>query len=221
MQAAFISEGNSMVPLFGPNNSVEGNEQTLVAAAKAGSQTAFEELVQRYEQRVFHVAQTVVQDREDAEEIMQDAFVNAFKNLHQFRGDSRFYTWLTRITINAGLMKLRRRRPVVLSIDDPIQCEKGVLMRELKDSRPTPEHHYLQAELHEALAKSIGQLSPIYRTVFELRDVEGFSTEEVARVLNLSVCAVKSRLQRARFQLQGALSQHFNLQRSPRKRSVM
>lgn len=217
MEAALISETNGITSSFDSDNSVDRDDQTLVAAAQAGSQTAFEELVQRYEQRVFHVARTVAQDHEDAEEITQDAFVNAFRNLCQFRGDSRFYTWLIRITINAGLMKLRRRRLHVVSIDDPIEGEERVLTRELQDSRPTPEHHYFQAELHAALAQSIGQLQPIYRIVFELRDVEGFSTEQVARVLNISVPAVKSRLQRGRLQLQEALSRDFHLQRLPTK----
>jgi len=204
MEAAFIRQTNRTIPSVDSKNSVEC-EQTLVAAAKGGSQIAFQELVKRYEQRVFRVARTVAQSDADAEEIMQDAFVNAFKNLCYFRGDSRFYTWLVRITINAGLMRLRRRRLHVISIDDLVVGEEGVLLRELEDCGPTPEECYLQEELQQILETSIRQLRPAYRRVFELRDVEGFSAEETACALQISVSAVKSRLGRARIQLRHLL----------------
>jgi RNA polymerase sigma-70 factor, ECF subfamily len=100
--------------------------------------------------------------------------VQAFRNLSRFRGDSRFYTWLVRITINEGLMRMRRRRLIEISIDDSIETEEGALLRELKDCEPTPEQRYSQEQLRSVLATTIDQLPPGYRDVFQLRDVEGF-----------------------------------------------
>jgi RNA polymerase sigma-70 factor, ECF subfamily len=184
-------------------------EDEWVAEARGGSLHAFEQLVDRYEARVFRVAQSITRSRADAEEIMQDAFVKAFENLSHFRGNSRFYTWLVRITINEGLMKVRRHRLNEISIDDAPENENGALPRELEDWGPTPERRYLQKELQGILANAIDELAPGYRTVFQLRDVEGFSAEETARSLNLSVPAVKTRLRRARFQLRQLLNKFF------------
>jgi RNA polymerase sigma-70 factor, ECF subfamily len=190
-------------------NPVECGDETLVAAAKGGSRTAFEQLIERYQNRLFRVARSLAQSREDAEEITQDAFVLAFKNLSRFRGDSRFYTWLVRITINAGLMRLRRHHAQVISIDDQVESEGGISPCELEDGRATPERSYLQRELQEILITSIGQLPSGYRNVFELRAVQGFSTEETAHALDLSLTAVKSRLRRARLQVQQSLTRRF------------
>ena len=207
MEAAFISQSNSMIHSLGTGNSIECSEETLVAAAKSGSSFAFELLVERYQRRLFRVARSLAQSREDAEEITQDAFAQAFKNLSQFRGDSRFYTWLVRITINAGRMKLRGRRVNLVSIDDHAESEEGIVPRELEDGRPSPERCYLRQELREILTRSIGQLTPGHRRVFELREVAGCSTKETAHALDLSPSAVKSRLRRARNQLRQSLSQ--------------
>jgi len=175
MQMALTSESNRTTLSSAVSESASWDEEKLVRAAKGGSQTAFEQLVERYEGRVFRLARSVAQNREDAEEIAQDAFAQAFKNLSQFRGDSRFYTWLVRITINAGVMKLRRRRVQVVSIDNEVESEDGAQPCEIEDCRPTPEHWYLQQELQKILTTSMGQLSPGHRAVFQLREVEGFS----------------------------------------------
>jgi RNA polymerase sigma-70 factor (ECF subfamily) len=186
--------------------SFEFNEQALVEEAKSGSVAAFDRLVEHYEARVLHVAQSIARNREDAEEVMQNAFVQAFKNLSHFRGDSRFYTWLTRITINEGLMTVRRRRLNEFSIDDMVETDDGSLRREFTDLGPNPEQRCSQAELQKILAAVIGELPKRCRIVFQLRDVEGLSTEETARALDLSLSAVKTRLRRARHQLQESLN---------------
>src|SRR5437016_12704225 len=100
------------------------DELTLVQAAKAGDVTAFEELVRRYDRNVFRIAQHITQNREDAEDVVQDAFIKAFSNLKQFQGQSKFYTWLVRIAVNEALMKLRRRRPEgQVSLDEYVKTE--------------------------------------------------------------------------------------------------
>jgi RNA polymerase sigma-70 factor, ECF subfamily len=189
------------------------DERALVAQAKQGSTAAVEELVQRYERRIFRLAQNITSNYEDAEEVTQNVFFNAFRNLSVFRGDSRFYTWLVRITINEALMKVRGRRFVHVSIDE-VNEQDGERPLQLQDWGPNPEQSYSQEELRKILEAGISKLAPAYRIVFQLRDVEGFSIEETAHALGISVAAVKARLFRARLQLRDRLDIYF---RPPKK----
>jgi len=185
-------------------------ELALVQAAKRGDDSAFEELVRRYDRNVFRIAQHITQNREDAEDVVQEAFLKAYSNLAKFQEQSKFYTWLVRIAVNEALMKLRRRKPErTVSLDEDIKTEDDSLPREIADWSPNPEQQYTQAELREILSKTIQGLPPGFRTVFVLRDVEGLSTEETAAALELSVPAVKSRLLRARLQLRERLGRYF------------
>jgi len=185
-------------------------ELQLVQAAKGGDVGAFEELVRRYDRNVFRIAQHITQNREDAEDVVQDAFLKAYTNLEQFQGQSKFYTWLVRIAVNEALMRLRRRRPErMVSLDEDVKTEDDSVPREVADWAPNPEQLYTQGELQDILTRTIQGLPPSFRTVFVLRDVEGLSTEETADALNLSIPAVKSRLLRARLQLRERLSRYF------------
>lgn len=185
------------------------DEAVLVASAKAGDVTAYEELVNRYEHKIFRLAQNITQNREDAEDVMQDAFLKSFEHLGEFQGNSRFYTWLVRITVNEALMKLRKRRPNQVSLDQPVETDDDLMPREVEDWGPNPEQRYAQVELNEILTQVIDKLDPTYRVIFLLRDVEELSTEETAELLGLSVSAVKSRLLRARLKLRQKLNQFF------------
>jgi len=179
------------------------DELALVQAAKQGDVSAFEDLVRRYDRNVFRIAQHITQNREDAEDVVQDAFLKAYSNLDQFQGQSKFYTWLVRIAVNEALMKLRRRRPErMVSLDEDVKTEEDSVPREVADWSPNPEQLYKQAELKDILTRTVQGLPPSFRTVFVLRDVEGLSTEETADALGLSVPAVKSRLLRAQPVLQ-------------------
>jgi RNA polymerase sigma-70 factor (ECF subfamily) len=185
-------------------------ESVLVDAARAGDIGAFESLVRRYDRNVFRIAQHITQNREDAEDVVQDAFLKAYQNLGQFQGQSKFYTWLVRIAVNEALMRLRRRRPErMISIDEDVKTEEDSMPREIADWSPNPEQLYTHSELKDILGKTIQGLPPSFRTVFVLRDVEGLSTEETASALELSVPAVKSRLLRARLQLRERLNKYF------------
>jgi RNA polymerase sigma-70 factor (ECF subfamily) len=189
-------------------------ELRLVNAARGGDIGAFEELVRKYDRNVFRIANHITQNREDAEDVVQDAFLKAFQNLEQFQGQSKFYTWLVRIAVNEALMRLRRRRPErMVSLDEDINTGEDTIPREVADWAPNPEQLYNQSELREILQKTIQGLPPGFRTVFVLRDVEGLSTEETADALNLSIPAVKSRLLRARLQLRERLTKYFKKQR--------
>ena len=186
------------------------NELALVKAAQGGDVSAFEQLIKRYDRNVFRIAQHITQNREDAEDVVQEAFLKSYTNLPKFQGNSKFYTWLVRIAVNEALMKLRRRKTdKTVSVDEDIQTEDGSMPREIADWTPNPEQQYTQAELGEILNKTIQGLPTSFRTVFVLRDVEGMSTEETAEMLGLSVPAVKSRLLRARLQLRERLNRYF------------
>jgi len=189
---------------------VRDDEARLVSAAKAGEAAAFEELVNRYERKIFRLGMNITQNREDAEDVMQEAFLKSFTNLDRFQGDSRFYTWLVRIAVNEALMKLRKRRPNQVSLDEPLTTDDDdSVFREIEDWGPSPEKKFAQTELNEILNSVIGELDPIFRVVFLLRDVEGVSTEETAQTLGISVAAVKSRLLRARLKLRQKLNKYF------------
>lgn len=182
----------------------------LVERVRAGDTAAFEQLVKQYERQIFRTANHITQNREDAEDITQDVFFKAFQKLDQFKGDSKFSTWLVRIAVNESLMRLRKRKTSkTVSMDQELQTDEGSIPRDFAEWRPNPEQIYSQSELGDILRKTIAGLPPGFRTVFTLRDIENLSTEETAEALKLSVPAVKSRLLRARLQLRERLSRYF------------
>jgi RNA polymerase sigma-70 factor, ECF subfamily len=190
-------------------------EADLVQQAKDGSLEAFTQLVNRYDSKILRLARHITQNQEDAEDVLQEAFLKAFTHLDRFEGGSRFYTWLVRIAVNESLMKLRKRRNgKEVSLDEPLNDAGGDgdvqnLVREIAVWDDTPEKRYSQAEIRGILDGAVESLDPIYRTVFVLRDVEELSTEETAQALDLSIPAVKSRLLRARLQLREILTKTF------------
>jgi RNA polymerase sigma-70 factor (ECF subfamily) len=192
-----------------PSSVARDDEHLLVAAAKRGDVHAFEELVNRYEAKIFRLTMNITRNREDAEDAMQDAFLKSYAHLKDFQEDSRFYTWLVRIAANEALMRLRKRRPNQFSLDEPIEGDEDLMPRELEDWGPSPEQRFAQTEMHEILSEVIDKLEPDFRVVFVLRDVEELSTEETAKVLGISIPAVKSRLLRARLKLRQKLDRYF------------
>jgi RNA polymerase sigma-70 factor, ECF subfamily len=187
------------------------DDLTLVHASQDGDVAAFGELVKRYDRKLFRIAHHVTQNPQDAEEVVQDAFLKAFQNLARFRGDSKFSTWLIRITLNQGLMRLRQRRVTrEVSLENNPCSEDGNLPFDLADWAPNPEQLYRAAELKAILRKALRKLSPESRMVFVLRDIEGLSLEQTAEALGLSVGAVKARSWRARLQLRERLSRYFH-----------
>jgi RNA polymerase sigma-70 factor, ECF subfamily len=191
--------------IAGPND----DELQLVTAARAGDIPAFETLVNRYERKIFRLGMNITGSREDAEDVMQEAFLKAYQHLPEFEGNSRFYTWLVRIAVNQALMKLRKRRPNQVSLDEEIETGEDSFFRDVEDWGPSPAERYEQTQLHDILNEAISELDPNFRIVFQLRDIEEMSTEETADVLHLSVPAVKSRLLRARLKLRQKLNRYF------------
>lgn len=186
------------------------DEAPFVAQARQGDNRAFAELVKRYEAKIFRLAQHITQNREDAEDVLQETFLRAYEHLDQFQGNSKFYTWIVRIAVNQALMKLRRRRTdKSVSLDESIDTGEDTVTREIAAWDEDPEQRFSREELGEILDSAIQTLAPTYRSVFLLRDVDDLSTEETAEALGLSVPAVKSRLLRARLQLREKLTRYF------------
>jgi RNA polymerase sigma-70 factor, ECF subfamily len=191
------------------------SDLALVHACKTGDLAAFEQLVKRYDRRLLRIAQNITHNLEDAQDAVQETFLKVFRKLAQFRENSQFSTWLFRITVNESLMKVRKQRhPREVSIDEDFQGETGAVPLELATRTPDPEEHYKEAELRDLLRSALQKLPPALRVVFVLRDVEGFSSEETAEVLELTQTAVKARLWRARLQLRERLSKYFAAQGS-------
>ena len=186
------------------------DESALVAQAKAGNDEAFAELLNRYERKILRLSKNITNSDEDAEDVLQETFLKAYTHLADFKGDSRFYTWIVRIAVNESLMKLRKRKSdKMVSLDEPVDNGEETVTREIAVWDDTPEIKYSQEEIKKILDESVESLSPIFRSVFVLRDIEELSTEETAEVLGISIPAVKSRLLRARLQLREKLTRFF------------
>jgi RNA polymerase sigma-70 factor (ECF subfamily) len=193
-----------------PSSLADLEESALVTQAREGDTASFAELVRRYEGKIFRLAQHITQNREDAEDVLQETFMKAYEHLEQFKGDSKFYTWIVRIAVNQALMKLRRRKTdKSVSIDETIDTGEDTVVREIAAWGEDPEQKFSRDELGSILDTAIESLEPLYRSVFVLRDIEELSTEETAEALGLSVPAVKSRLLRARLQLREKLTRFF------------
>jgi len=186
------------------------DESALVQRAKRGETEAYSELVRKYENKVFRLAKNITQNDEDAEDVLQDAFVKAYEHLDDFHEQSKFYTWLVRIAVNEALMRLRKRKTDrTVPLDEPVDTGEETVVREIAVWDDNPEEKYGTTEIRRILDDAIQSLKPAFRTVFQLRDIEELSTEETAQLLGLSIPAVKSRLLRARLQLREKLTRAF------------
>ncbi len=185
------------------------DDLVLVERVLAGDPRSFQLLVRRHERRVFRVTLAILGNIEDAEEAMQDSFIKAFRHLSQFRRESRFTTWLTRIAVNEALQKRQGRRDLV-SLDDSRgvegQSEERFMPRRFESWRSDPEKLYGKQELRRMIEDAIQSLPTIYREALVLRDVEEMSAQEAAEAIGITVPALKSRLLRARLMMREALA---------------
>ncbi len=180
-------------PLAAPVSPVLDDEE-VVRRVRAGESELFELLMRRYNQRLYRVARSILRDDGEAEDVMQQAYLNAFSHLHQFAGNARFSTWLTRIAVHEALARARRRSRF-RGLDGADDSEEHKM---LQDVRPDPERQAHTAELRLLLEAAIDALPGHYRSVFVLREAEGLDTLEVAECLEISAEAVRQRLSRAR-----------------------
>jgi RNA polymerase sigma-70 factor (ECF subfamily) len=210
----------TMIENRSPNAHFCDEDILLVRAAKNGDICAFEELVRRHERKLFRIARNVMHNTQDAEDVVQTAFLKAYQNLKQFHENAKFSTWLIRIALNEAFMGIRKKRSMrEQSLDEDFKAEgdgsdltvRNPIPIDVTDWAPDPESLYGATELREILTSCLDKLSPALKVVFLLRDVEGCSILETSGILNLTANAVKSRLARARLQLREDLSQYFSL----------
>lgn len=187
-----------------------GREEISIDALKAGDRSAFAKLVERYSPQVYRLALKILNDPQDAEDVLQEAFIKALRALPSFEGRSSLSTWLYRIAVNEALMMVRKRKPDHVSIDMEREDAEGDLEPvEIVDWCCLPEGDLMSAESRKFLDQAIQRLTPALRTVFLLRDVEGLSVRETAEALGVTEAAVKTRLLRARLKLREELSVYF------------
>ena len=172
----------------------EQDEYAFLIAAKSGDSAAFEFLCKQSANMVFRVARRMMRNKEDAEDVLQEAFKQAFIHLKSFNGHSRFSTWLSRIAINAALMKLRKKQRLWdVSLDESDENDQSSLRLDVEDQSPNPEQLYAQMERQRILSEAMNELTPGTRKVIELRELDERSGEETARIMGISLSAVKAR----------------------------
>lgn len=182
-------------------------EDEMIAAILAGQTQLYHELIRPYERSVYLMALSYMKNEADAEDVAQEAFIKAFKNLSTFRAEARFSTWLISITLNEARSRLRRQALIRMeSLDDPLDEEETVSLALLRDWREIPSEAVEREEVRKLLERAVQGLPEIYRQVFLLRDLEELNVNETAQLLNISISSVKVRLHRARLMLQKSLS---------------
>ncbi len=185
-------------------------ENELIERAKNRDHAAFEELVKRNQARIYNLGLKLLGNREDAADLLQETFINAYYALPKFEGKSAFSTWLYRIATNNAFMKMRKKK-IPLVRFEPVDDQDGKKhFTEIADWSGDPKAHLQNEELKILIEKSVNALPGKYKTIFVLHDIEGFSTEEISKMLELSVPAVKSRIHRSRMYLRDRLSQYFH-----------
>ena len=192
------------------------SDEELVRRVHQGETEAFATLVQRHQRAVYWVIQSILHNHADSEEILQESFLKALEHIGDFRGESRFATWLIRIAINEARMRQRKYRTGLYESIEERREDKEFRPRELTDWRPNPEEQWAKEELAVLLRRAMRSLPAIYREVFLLRDVEHLSTEETAMALDITVPAAKTRLLRARLMMREFLAPYFKMNWSQR-----
>jgi len=183
---------------------VSADDRRLIAACLQGDTAAFGDLVRRYQDRLYHTVYRLVDNAEDAQDVVQETFLNAYQSLDRFKGDSLFFTWLYRIAVNTAI-SFKRKKRVVARIDGG----KGELGIEPADSSELnrPGHALEQAEQERRVKQALARLSPEHRAVLVMKDMEGQKYENMAEVLQVPIGTIRSRLHRARFELRALLEQ--------------
>jgi RNA polymerase sigma-70 factor (ECF subfamily) len=197
-----------------PSTTTSPTDEELVVRARAKDFAAFEELLDRYEDKVFRLAYRFVRNETEAQEILQDTFLSIWRKLDTFKGDAQFSSWVYRVAANTALMRLRaqRRHPEISTEELPIGYldRLGPLPPVGENWSKRPDEQLQSDELRRHIQAAVDALPELYRTVFLIRDVEGLSTEETAEVLGISIPTVKTRLHRARIALRDAIGDYFN-----------
>lgn len=192
--------------------SVNDLDNALIKKCKNGDVEAFEDLINTYQKKAYNIALRIMTNEEDAKDMAQEAFIRIYKSIMNFREESSFSTWIYRIVTNVCLDEVRKRKNrATISIDTTINIDGSETKYELSCDKETPEGIYEKAEKKEIILGTINELSEEYKSAIVLRDIEGFSYEEIATIMNCSIGTVKSRINRARNILKDKLSNRLEL----------
>lgn len=186
-------------------------EQKLIKKCASGNLKAFDELIEKYEKTAYNIALRILKNPEDAMDVSQEAFIKVFKSIKTFNFESAFSTWLYRIVTNTCLDFIRKRNSNVYSIDNPIQTDEGEIERDIPDESNSPEELLEKKLTQELINNSINKLEENHRIVIILRDIQGFSYEEISKILDCSMGTVKSRINRARRSLKDIIIKDMEL----------
>ncbi|MBI4667447.1 MAG: sigma-70 family RNA polymerase sigma factor [Nitrospinae bacterium] len=209
MTAEKVTGDNAESPLYGEESKSE--DLSLIEQVKGGSFGAFERIVKKYESRIYNHCLKFLNSQEDAEDVLQETFLQVYRSLDSFRGDSAFSTWLFKIATNGCLMRIRKKKKVdLVSIDKPMEFDGSSIQREIVDWSKNPALMHGNEEIRTVLDRIISELPEDKKIVLIMKDVEGFSNIEIGQILNMSVAAVKSRLHRARLIMREELTNYFN-----------
>jgi RNA polymerase sigma-70 factor (ECF subfamily) len=190
--------------------SVNPKDRDLLERIRAGDRNACDDCIRQHAAGVYRLALRLMRNEAEAEDVMQETFLNAFKGIDRFDGRAELRTWLYRIAYNAAMMRLRRVQPEFVSVDEALEPEDGTpVPQQLFDWSRVPEQDLEKAELRAEMEKAIHELPEKLRAVFVMRELEELSTEETAEALGMRAEAVKSRLHRARLWLRERLSDYF------------
>ncbi len=182
------------------------NEKLLLTNAKKGDVEAFEALTSQYWKKIYNIALRMLGNHEDADDLTQDVLIKIFKSLRNFREESSFSTWIYRITKNVCIDELRKRKKEkIVSLDEEIELNEGSVKIQVKSDKPGPYEEYEKSEIGRIVTEAISKLSDEHRMVVVLRDIQGFSYEEICRIVGCPKGTVKSRLNRARNELRQLL----------------
>lgn len=180
----------------------------IIKRSKKGDLEAFSSLVQMYQTRVLSLCLKLTGNRPDAEDLAQEVFIKSYKSLDGFRQEAEFGTWLHRIAVNLYInQKKKNSRVVVLSINDPVKTDSGEISREIVDDSEDPQQKLEASENRQLIRQALDMLSPEHKTVLILREIEGYSYEEIAQITKNSLGTIKSRMNRARQALKDKISQ--------------
>lgn len=193
-------------------NADTASDQELVRRVQQGEKEAFATLVHRHERSAYWIIHGILQNQADSEEVLQETFLKALQHIRDFRGEAQFSTWLIQIAVNEARMRRRKYRTGLHdSLDEERDPDSPFRPRELTDWRPNPEEEFSREELTALVHRGIRSLPKNYQEVFLLRDVQHLSNEAAARVLQISVPAVKTRVLRARLMMREFLAPHLKL----------
>jgi len=188
-----------------PTSAATLSDAEVVRRVRAGERALFEILMRRHNQRIYRAARAIVKDESEVEDVMQQAYINAYTHLHQFEERSRFSTWLTRIAVNEAIGRRGKMR-AASSFTEVLEESHAELAEAATAAQPTPEHQAYARELQQVIEDAVDELPDAYRAVFVLRDIEGLSTTETGEGLGLGDEAVKTRLHRARAMIRRKIS---------------